>query len=726
MQDQKDSFKDRASPAETNLARQFGVNIINLLKAVKLYPPGHQMLTQTVQTFHRKTQQIIAQKSPVTLKIFKNKLYIQDICVSTAHDPEQTEFIEHLQSRYIRQILFYAGVDVEDLKGFADVLTSNPETLIGQGGASSMLTQKGITKNIKIIEYYYSQHSELNQEKLISLTNSSIFQFFIKDKMAPLSPEQQRHLQELIKDSTLIFALMKVAVQFLRREEATQLSESQIMLKILKKIKQAAIVCRVYEEEEVKNICRDIITAFDINSLFDLVFENIEDPTIEYAEAIPYLAGVLDTTRAAQLVIKKIVDSQQDVVAIDHARVLLGKIFSDRKAFLNSLPLLKEELQKNMPAHKTKGVLDKICSAFITGFSIEEGVDLDLGGLADSQPSDIATGLMALKNVSIEKEKIEKSIADFNADNNHLCILQTLLDLELAPDDFQIILDKLVAALKECLEKDNFIKSRDVFDFLTRQIMPESKLDDTRKQKIIEAQKNIPSLLIEKFIINTIFGLNENEARDFLEQLYKLSSKHLAAVLIKIYVRQEEVPNKALLQQLISDKFAVDFLKVDINWRQETANGIARFMDLFQNIKNDDVLPALWEITFHDDSLLSLRALKLISGQNSGRSLALLIKALKHPNSQIRLAGLEYMGSYDHNEARKHLPPVAREGFHLNDEYIDTECRIMALKSLLKIDKSTAKEIMQEILSKKKMLFVLTEPKKLCLFAKTQLKALQG
>ncbi|MBU2063841.1 MAG: hypothetical protein KKF93_05550 [Candidatus Omnitrophica bacterium] len=724
MQEKENVKKNRPIFAEINTARQFAISFIALLRASKLYPKGHQMLSQMLDAFCAKIGQMTSQEPSVELKIADNTLYAQEVCASAEVTPEIRDFIEHLQNRYVRQIIFRAGATTKDLEKLLGLLAQDTEGIVSAGGAAALLWGGGV-KNIKIIEYYYSQHSELNQEKLIKITNSDLFQFFTNESLKLSAGEQEAHFLELLKDARLVAALTTVAARFLLREETTKLPESQIILRILKKIRKTITDLRLFEDDEIRLVCHDILAAYDPGILFDLVFENQGDLFLEYTEALPYLLDLLGTDKATEMIAQKIEDSNLHTKTITNAKFLLGKLFPARQALLDIFPVLKKRLAQHAPEEKVQFVIEELCSILDQGFSIQDGIDLDLGATAEASLTDIAAGLERLKTVAVEKDAIASAINKFPINANYTYILQKLLCTTTAVDDFQKTLNQLTRILLDYLEKDAVKEGAPLLNFLLAQIGPGSCLAPELKQRALEIKNSFSSLAIEKMVIHALFEQNAENARVLLEQFYVLLAEHLTSALIKIYVREEEFPHRQLLQQMIIDKLNQGFLKkLDVDLQHETPVSVSRFIELFQNVDTDNTLPFLWDITLHENVRLAQRALRLIANKSSGPALALLIKALEHASLPIRMSAIEYAAEHSHKKILEKLNQIARQGIGANDEYVNTECRILAIKSLSALAPQTAAQILQEVLGKKKMLFVPIEPKKLYQFAKEQLKVL--
>ena len=64
----KQPSKTKVDPAELKIASQFAGNLFGMLKAVLLYPKGHQMLLQVLEKFFTYLNYILAERQVATGK----------------------------------------------------------------------------------------------------------------------------------------------------------------------------------------------------------------------------------------------------------------------------------------------------------------------------------------------------------------------------------------------------------------------------------------------------------------------------------------------------------------------------------------------------------------------------------------------------------------------------------------------------------------------------------
>lgn len=720
MDAQNIEFKEKSNPAELKLASQLVIGFLGLLKASALYPQGHQMLLQVIEKFYSALKQILAQKLTISFKIFKNKLFVFEEYINQEKIPAVETLIQEMQKRYIRQIIFNMDVAVKEIALLVDLLKTDPKIITDLGGAELTLSQRG-AQHVQITEYYYRRHTELNQERLIDLIHSEIFSFFTTPDAAPLNNEQIRSFYELIKEPQLMFALLKVAAHSLIREGKTQLSENQLVLQMLKKIKQTIASLGIFEEHEIKSLLHDILASDKEEGLFNLLFEYPEDEIIDYAQIPERLSSLLNPQKLAQLMAAKIAGSKQDLTMITHAKQVLHKLFLNRQMLLSFLPALKEKLKENFPSPtKAENIFNDICSAFGSKLSITDDVELALGTISETESSGIEFGLEVLKSVQIEKEKLEQSIAQFSFETSYLYILQTIISQEQDAVVFQFLLNKLVQILKGCLENVVQETTKQIISFLSHQLLPEEGLNPGHNQYILNAFDGLSLSLFEKGILVIISDLRAEEAKKFLEQAQQLLKDRLVPVLIKIYLSPDPVPHQELLKKIISSGFNPQFFKFDTPLHKEQSAKLTKILELLQKIQSAEALPLLWEITFHEDLLLAQRALSILADNNPDRAIAFILKAANHPNIQLRFSNLALMSRFKQEEIIAKLYNIAAGHEKTNDQNVDIESRIIAIKSLSQLEVALAKQSLFEIINKKRFLFLPVEPKRLRQFAKEQ------
>ncbi|MDD5746927.1 MAG: HEAT repeat domain-containing protein [Candidatus Omnitrophica bacterium] len=719
MDGHKNTFADESHSADEKIAAQLAGHLFAMIKAAHLYPKGHQMLLQVIEKFLNYLNYVLGEKQIATFKIFNDDLFVLDEPL----DPQKIvgigDFVEELQKRYIRQIIFNPGATLSDLNIFIELLRTPPESIEPLGGSSKIVEHAG-AQGIRIIEYYFRRHGSLDQERLLNLTHSEIFRFFTDDTLTELDIEQTRILYELLKESSLICALLKIAAQYLMRNN-TVIAESEIIVTILKKIRQAVTAKNFSEESEIKTILTDIVASFDKQDLFNLVFEQPNDEILEYTDAAALLSGQLDSTKTAELLAEKFANAPKHTSIIEHTKNILNRLFIDRKAFLTFLPIFKEKLQNAIPyADKTKKILNDICNAFAPGFSLDEDIDLSLGTISEGEKSDIVAGLAMLKAVHIEKTALETAIGKYDEAGAYTATLQKLLEVETDLLAFQQILKKLVLANQALLNKDNFDAGIAIFLFFHQQISGESNIKQEYRQIIIEACADTSPLLLEKLFAHILFNVDADRCARLFEQLFDLLGQQCPALLLKSFAREEHLPKKNFVSGFLSTHYTPDILSFSPDLSTEPAENLMRIIDLFRGIDNDDVLAVFWKITFHDNARLSHRALALIAERPTSMALKILLQAIKHPNLPLRIAAIEYLAQYPYKITQETLVPIARG----QSDGANNDIRIAAIKSLAKLNSTAAKTVLQEILKKKRFLFFPIEPKPLRIAAKEQLRLL--
>lgn len=712
------------NPADLKIASQFAGNFFGMLKAVHLYPKGHQMLLQVLEKFFDYLNYILAERQIATIRIFQGKLYVLDICLPHDKPPGIESFIEELQKRYIRQITFNLGITITDITALIEVLNTDPAALAETGGASVKLAQTG-AQAIKFIEYYYRRHATVDQERLLALTNSEIFRFFT-DEMTALNAEQTHILYDLLKEPAIISALMKVAAQFMLRDEKCKLNESQLILNIIHRIKAGMGKHSISEQEEIQIILQDVVAAFDPADLMGLLFENPDDEMLTYTNAMGTLSKTVSKETTAQLITDKIRSaSKENVSIIAHTKKILGRLFMDRKSFLNFLPLFKEKLQNSLAKPKVKEVVNEVCASFAPGFSFDDGEEMALGAISDMEFKDIVEGLNILKTVHPDKVEIENNILAFSSFPSHLCILRHLLITETELDFFTNTLSKLSEITQSMLREERWEDSKTMLKFFQKQASTTSELPEKNKNLIKDTMQKIPDLLLEKLMTNILFESDQDQIKTYCEELFLLLGEKLIAILVKIYAREDNLPQEKLVKEMIHQHYTPNIFTSNMVLQTKLSPYVMRIIDLLQVIKSEDTLPLLWDITFHENPILAQRALKLIAIRGSDAALVMLLKTLHHPQIHMQIAGIEYLGSYRMTQVRDALVPIARGKTDSSlDETAILDLRFSALKSLLLLDKLIAKTLLNEIRAKKRWLFFPIEPKSLRIFAKEQLKKL--
>ncbi|MCG2712069.1 MAG: hypothetical protein L6416_07080 [Candidatus Omnitrophica bacterium] len=724
MSREREKAKNDFNPAEIKIASQFAGNLFGMLKAVHLYPKGHQMLLQVLEKFFNYLNYILGEKQIATIRIFESKLYALDVCLPLDKPPGIESFIEELQKRFIRQITFNIGITITDITALIEVLNTAPEVLAKEGGARIKLAQGG-ARAAKLIEYYYRKHATIDQERLLTLSSSEIFRFFT-DQIPALNAEQAAVLYDLLKEPVIISILLKVAAQYMLRDESCTLTESHLILNIISKIRASMTEHAISEEEEIQVILQDVVSSFEAEDLMSLIFDNPDNEMLNYTNAIDCLSKIVSQETTAQMITDKISKAyEENISIIEHIKKVFSRLFPDRKSFLSFLPIFKEKLQNSLDKRKVKEILNEVCDAFAPGLSFEDGEELAMGMISDLEFKDIEDGLNILKTVNLDKVELENDIREFSIDEARLSILKRLLAAESDLGNFKNILSKLVTLTENMLRQDRWGCGKTMFNFFKEQASSKSKVPQGYRHLIVENSQKLPTLLLEKLTINILFDSDADQMKKHFEELFLLLGEKLISLLVKIYAREENMPQAKLVREMILEHYTPNAFKMYVDLQKESAPNVLRVIDLLQPIKNEDTLPLLWDITFYENAMVAQRALKLIAAKNSDPALSMLLKTLEHPQLHMRIAGIEYLGSYRFKKGSEALVPIARGQINSNfDEAAVIDLRISALKSLLLLDSALAKTLLLELRAKKRWFIFPIEQKSLRAFAKDQLRNL--
>ncbi|MFH2137687.1 MAG: HEAT repeat domain-containing protein [Candidatus Omnitrophota bacterium] len=716
MDEKKLSFKEKENPARAKIAGQFAANFLGLLKAISLYPKGHQMLVQVAEKFYIHLEQLLTEFKTLTLQIYANNIYLLDQCIHAEKAPGIEAFMEDLQKRYIRQIVFSQGVSVPDLTTLLDILGADPKDIIERGGAEAMLANAS-SKNIHIIEYYSRRHIDFKEDDLLAIINSRLFRFFVDDQIKILTYEQTLQLYDFLKNSILMCELLKAAFKFITEEPQAEAAESQTILKILKKINPLMLEAGLSEHAEMKHIVYDIIFSFDKERCFTLASDDPNDSLLEYAGVLPDIPSRIEVGDIADLTAKKLAKNPEDDHVIISIKTFLCKIFISRSAFLAFLPAFKKKLGENIPSEdKAHALLNDICSAFGAGFAVDDDVVLALGTVTSTDNEAIVTGLNLLRTVHLDIQEVTQQVENFDIDTGRLLILTAVISAEDDPALLEIFLRTLIDLLTDSIKTDNPSRNSLIVEFLAQQTQ---KRTAAANKLIINAIKTLPDILLETLIISSLTTLTPDSAVTFLGHLAVLFEKQLTAILIQLYISNDSIPHQDIICKVISDSGILDF---DRDLRNEPSKNLTRIVDLLGHIRSYKVLPLLWEVTFHEDIILALRALKILAEHKSHDAFKFIIKALTHPNVQLAMASIDHLALFKTQESAGHLAAIARGRELTGNPEMALTMRLMAIRSLSQIDHEQTKQVLRSILKNRRFLIIPIEPKKLRLFAAEQLK----
>ncbi|MDD5771866.1 MAG: HEAT repeat domain-containing protein [bacterium] len=725
MNDRKTYIRKDVDSKEMKKAIMFVSCFFSLLKAEKLYPSGHKMLILAIERFYSQLKDIVAQEQKISLRIFDNSLYFQNLPLDTAKIPEITIFLEKLHERYIRRIVFNTGTNMNDINALMTLLNTDPENISPEGGPNGILEKNG-AQNIKIIEYYNKDRRSINQERLSSLTNSSIFQFLTDDSKSSLSSEQAYSIYELLKETPLICSLIKTASQDQGLKQTSKLSENANILEIVKKIKAAIEKHNISEKTEIKSILHDIIASNSEKDFFDLVFEHPDDEIINYTNVSASVIDKLGPQKTAEFMTQKIAESDGNSKVVTRTKTIINKLFKDRQEMLNFLPTFTDTLQKNIPSEsKAKQVINDICSSIDPEYSLEMDTELSLGFVSDNEPADILKGLNVLKTVHLVKETMAKRINSFDQALGYFAVLEEFIEEENETKKFIKMLDKLIAQIKILFEQNNTEQLAKIMFFLFNLISETKKIKPEHKKIVLESLATLPLPVLEGLITKTLYLPKEQDIKTAFKQLFYLFPSNLMTLLINYFIFIETSSKGPMLREIIINNYKTGDLKFDAELGKAPLSQIMRLLDLLQDINSDDTLPFLWEITLLENLGIAKKSLKLIASKRSEEALPFLLKAVDISNIPLRITAIECLGLYNTPKVCSILVDISQGKISMTDSLSENiDIRMAALRSLELLDKAQAKKIFNNVMGKKRFFFIPTEPKILRVFAAERLKKL--
>ncbi|RKY37478.1 MAG: hypothetical protein DRP78_01020 [Candidatus Omnitrophota bacterium] len=729
MDKQKKIITKQNDPFLLKMATQLLIDLNSLLKANHLYPQKHQILLQITENFYNRLK-ITSQHKKISIEIFKNNLYIIEQSIDKNNVQAAKEFIKKMQERHIKKIILTNYTAMADIMGLIKLLTTAPQNIAAAGGAKLMLLNID-TQHIQIEEYFIQKPLEENQEILIRLTNSKIFNFFITEDFKQLDSKQTQQLLGLLEKPQLMCELLKIAAHYLIQKDKNTppREESYLILKILKKINETIFNSEKFKHLDQKTMLQNILAKFDKKTFFNIIFENTDDSIVEYTNSISLLPTLIDPSDTARLVAQKLVshtptDNYTNI--IKHIQYVIGKLFIDRDKFLNFLPILKENLYLYFNLQESKDIFNTICANFEDGITIENDIELSVGTISEQEKRNVINGLNILKTVPLEKQAITASINKFNLLPDYIYVLQYSICEQTALEPFKKILSKLIFTINQ--EENNNLKlSKQIIFFLADMLSVERipALENEYYTSITYAAKKISSNILEKIIIHTITNFNSSTEKESFEHLFKLFIENFTSLCLKIYLNSKQTKNSKILQEILVNRYKNEPIEFSNNLRSEHPKKVMRSIELLKKIQTDKSVFLLYEITFHENIILAQRALEAIANKNSSSTLNILLKTIEHPYCELCISGIKYLSLFKNTIVISKLSIIAKKKHALmHCRKLDLELRCTAIKSLCKLDPILTKNILSEIITKKKLLFIHSEPKRLRLFAKKQLKLL--
>jgi len=128
--------------------------LITLRKSSKdlaFYPPGHPLLSRSLERAAGELQTVVAPRAPLTLAVSRTGFSFEGQPVGKENRQLATMAAE-LFVRRIQKMFFAQDVGPEELAGFLRMITSDPKQLVQQGGPGKVLAAHGVGR-IQVNEF---------------------------------------------------------------------------------------------------------------------------------------------------------------------------------------------------------------------------------------------------------------------------------------------------------------------------------------------------------------------------------------------------------------------------------------------------------------------------------------------------------------------------------------------------------------------------------------------
>jgi hypothetical protein len=703
---------------ETRLGIQFIIQFNGFFKAIQLYPPGHTMLQQIMEKSFRELAGIMAVKHQIQLRVFENKLYILEQCLSGAAAPGVDNLLREMQRRGIRQITLAEAATRDDLQILVRLLTTPEEELEMIGGAQEFMLQNG-AQHIELVEYCNSNSLGINETQLFELLDSELMHFLVTEGPSLLSREELYNLYTITQNPILSVVLLREAVRVLRAK-GSALPPTQIILQLLRKLKDSFTMAAVANEQELSVLLRNIILAFDTTTLYELLVINADDDLIRFSEALEHALQELGSGKIAGMIGQQFSQGNTDST-LQHVETILDRLCIDRTSFAAFLPALKEKL-KIAGVSENDTLTNQLSNVFSAQQAREGDTDLALGSISTTEQAEIARDLESLREVIIDPALSIEWIRDYDMESNYDLVIHDILNSELSPALFKKLLGELMGRLQIAIENQHYSQALATTNFLMEITAPEKVLTTEQKEAAGEILGGVPSALWEKLTLNELAQRNPQAQQEFFDQMRHLLADAFLGIGLRLYLRENIAARSQTLQLLLRNNLIRALQVYDEKLSLEKTAGANRMLDLFELCPDEPINEYLWELTFHEDRQVAQHALKVIAQLRTSESGAYLLQALGHPTLILRRLAIELLAQFKREDIALRIARIARGEDEALVAEIALQLRLSAFDSLKRLDEVLFQETLRILRKRRRFFFFAAEHKSILAYTRKEMR----
>lgn len=130
------------------------------LQATQLYPPSSNNVIEACSALESVLQRWFSDRDFLSLTVQRERLYVDEFGIDS-HAPLAMTLVDGMLDRLIRKVMIQRGANRPELQFLANLFNMPPQELRDQGGPDFLLSEKGNSKNIAIIELtdFFSEES---------------------------------------------------------------------------------------------------------------------------------------------------------------------------------------------------------------------------------------------------------------------------------------------------------------------------------------------------------------------------------------------------------------------------------------------------------------------------------------------------------------------------------------------------------------------------------------
>lgn len=598
-------------------------------KNCQVYGPKHSMVTQFLEGFNEKLNNLLNLKGDISLGIIPDSLMLEDKYFER-ENKVFSELARFFHSRAISILAFYKGVSMSELRIFFENIIRTSGDIIKSGGFTQILSQYQVT-NIKVIELDYSSiiAREAKEEEVSDKDEEKFWDSFVNNLSQGIPTEFTDDTTKMFENA--LDNSVQTAFNF-NRYAHDNLQKQKEISRIVKRL--AICAKEKFFEQDVENKKRmeEIISHLEPGLLKSLLEEDKE-----FKDENDKFKQVLSSTLSDGAIIRLIeaIVVKENKFSSETLMVLDEICPDEGRQFLLSNMLTKSFIDKGIFAWETAlGLIESIKTLSSSNPSNKfiSQLELNIEFCTQNSVDEFKASLDKLKKVarytlSIKREDVDLNFAE---------LIFQLLKVEEDPKELEFLTERFFDEIPTMISHGKLYLLSEFLDMFTKDYL-QSKSTSTEKKEVFT--RNIHKLTVPDIVNSLIKDVAKEEEEDFEAtcQIILLLGKDSVRLLLDAAFKQKNLPLVINRVSKILSQMGYGIVEEIGKWLE--GKDEKAFLDIspfLYKIGTDETINYLKDIYINNNDQLKQGIIKIIIEEPTQKGVGILHMGLESHNTETK------------------------------------------------------------------------------------------